>query len=119
MNLLSLLLGSAFDSILEYTNESMSVHKLQLTAPTEFHLFLGTMLLTSSFNAYIETMWEMMHILSKDKCMSHERYNQILNNLHGFDITHCMILHVAGSWADQQNKSKHCHLLEKRYMNAQ
>jgi len=87
--------------MLEYTNESMSVHRLQLIAPSEFHLFLGTMLLSSSSNASIDTMWEMMWTLSKDKCMSHERYYQILNNLRGFDMSRCMILHYTGSWDNQ------------------
>ncbi len=58
VSIFSLLFGSAFDSILEYTNELMSVHNLQLIAPSEFHLFLGTMLLSSLFNTSVETMWE-------------------------------------------------------------
>jgi len=114
VNLFSLLLGSAFDSILEFTNESMSVHKLQLVAPSEFRLFLGTMFLSSSFNASVETMWEMMRVLSKDKCMTRERYNQIMNNLRGFDMTRRMILDVSASWNDQRNKLKNLHSLEKK-----
>jgi hypothetical protein len=47
VNIFSLLFGLAIESILEYTNESMSVHKLQLIGPGEFCLFLGTMLLSS------------------------------------------------------------------------
>jgi hypothetical protein len=89
----------------------MSIHKLQLIAPSEFHLFLGTMLLSSSFNASIDTMWEMMQTLSKDKCMTCERYNQILNNLSGFDMSRHMILHYTGSWDNQGNKLKNLHLL--------
>jgi len=100
--------------MLEYTNESMSIHKLQLISPSEFRLFLGTMLLSSSFNASIDTMWEMMRTLSKDKCMTRERYNQILNNLRGFDMSRRMILHYTGSWDDQRNKLKNLHLLEKK-----
>jgi hypothetical protein len=117
VNLFSLLIGSAFDSMLEYTNESMSIHKLQLIAPSEFCLFLGTMLLSSSFNASIDTMWEMMRTLSKDKCMTRERYNQILNNLRGFDMSRRMILHYTGSWDDQRNKLKNLHLLGKKISN--
>jgi hypothetical protein len=114
VNIFSLLFGSAIDCILEYTNESMSVHKLQLIGPSEFRLFLGTMLLSSSFNTSVETMWQMMMLLSKDKCMSRVRYNKILNNLCGFDLNYHMILHYSGSWVDQQNKLKNLHLLEKK-----
>jgi hypothetical protein len=115
VNLFSLLIGSAFYYMLEYTIESMSIHRLQLIAPSVFCLFLGTMLMSSFFNASIDIMWEMMQTLSKDKCMSHERYKQILNNLRGFDMSRRMILHYTGSWDDQQNKLKNLHLLEKKF----
>jgi hypothetical protein len=101
VNIFSLLFGSAIDCVLEYTNESMSVHNLQLIGPSEFRLFLGTMLLSSSFNTSVETMWEMMMLLTNDKCMTRVRYNQILNNLRGFDVNRRTILHYSGSWVDQ------------------
>ena len=59
-------------------------------------------------------MWEMMRVLSKDKCMTRERYNQIMNNLRGFDMTRRMILDVSASWNDQRNKLKNLHSLEKK-----
>ena len=75
VNIFSLLLGSALDSILEFTNESMRLRKLQLVRPAEFRQFLGTMFLSSSFNASVPNTWKMMELISENKCMCRERYN--------------------------------------------
>jgi hypothetical protein len=114
VNIFSLLFGQAIDSILEFTNESLSTRNLQLMSPSEFRLFLGTMLLSSSFNASVETMWDMMRSVSNSKCMSKQRYNQVLSNLRGFDVSKRMVQEVTGSWCDQRNKLRNLHFLEKR-----
>jgi hypothetical protein len=55
----------------------------------------------------------MMELVSANKCMRRERYNQILNNLHGFDMSKRSILQIEASWSDQRNKLNKLHMLEK------
>ncbi len=59
-------------------------------------------------------MWRMTELVSGNKCMRRERYNQILNNLHGFDMSKRSILQLEASWSDQQNKLSKLHMLEKK-----
>jgi hypothetical protein len=81
VNVFMLLLSNALDSIMEYTNEGLNSSGLFPLIHVEFHCFLGTLLLSSVFNASVAKSWEMMSNLTGGESMVCERFVQILNNL--------------------------------------
>jgi len=54
LNLFHLLISSAFDSIIEFTNESLNEKNLIPLSYGDFCCFIGTLLMTSVFNTSIE-----------------------------------------------------------------
>lgn len=66
INIFHLLFSNAFDSLLEYTNESLNEKKLLPLSNGEFRKFMGTLLLSSVFNTSVEKSWNLMGSLTKD-----------------------------------------------------
>jgi hypothetical protein len=116
LNLFHLLISTAFDSLLEYTNESLNEKRLLPLSYGDFRSFIGTLLLSSVFNTSIENAWTLMGSCTSNKHMPRERFVQILTNLHGYDMRHHIINTSNSWWIDQQNTLDHLHALgEKNY----
>jgi hypothetical protein len=81
INLFHLLISSAFDSLLEYTNESLNEKRLIPLSNGEFRKFIGTLLLSSVFNTSTEKSWNLMGSLTSNKPMSREHFIQVLKKL--------------------------------------
>jgi hypothetical protein len=114
INIFHLLFSNAFDSLLEYTNDSLNEKKLLPLSYGEFRKFMGTLLLSSVINTSVEKSWSLMGSLTKDKHMPRERFVQILTNLRGFDMRRRIINSSSARWIDQRNTLDHLHLLEKK-----
>jgi hypothetical protein len=69
VNVLMLLLSNAMDNSMEYINESLNCNGLIPITPVEFLCFIGTLLLSSVFNASAKRAWEMMDKVTGGKCM--------------------------------------------------
>jgi len=67
LNIFHLLISNAFDSLIEYTNESLNKKKLLPLSYGEFRKIIGTLLLSSVFNSSVDQSWKMMGSLMKDK----------------------------------------------------
>jgi predicted RNA-binding protein (virulence factor B family) len=67
LNIFLLLISNAFDSLIEYTNESLNKKKLLPLSYGEFRKIIGTLLLSSVFNSSVDQSWKMMGSLMKDK----------------------------------------------------
>ena len=65
VNVFMLLLSNALDNIMEYTNESLNCNGLIPMSHVEFCCFLGTLLLSSAFNASqtAKKTWEMIGLV--------------------------------------------------------
>jgi hypothetical protein len=113
INLFHLLISSAFDSLLEYSNESLNEKRLIPLSYREFRKFIGTLLLSSVFNRSAEQSWNLMGSLTSNKHMSREQFIQILTNLGGYDINWRIIQSTNSRWTDQRN------VLEKKVLNDQ
>jgi hypothetical protein len=74
INLFHLLISSAFDSLLEYTNESLNEKRLFPLSYGEFRKFISTLLLSSVFNTSVEQSWNLMGCLTANKHMCRERF---------------------------------------------
>jgi hypothetical protein len=107
-------LSSAFDSLLEYTNESLNEKRLIPLSYGEFRKFIGTLLLSSVFNTSAEQSWNLMGCLTANKHMCRECFVQVLSNLRGYDVTRRIISSSNSRWIDQRNTLGHLHLLEKK-----
>jgi hypothetical protein len=103
INLFHLLISSAFDSLLEYTNESLNEKRLIPLSYGEFRKFIGTLLLSSVFNTSAEQSWNLMGCLTANKHMCRERFVQVLSNLRGYDVTRRIISSSNSRWIDQRN----------------
>jgi hypothetical protein len=100
VNTFILLLSNALDNIMEYTNESLNCNGLIPVSHVEFCCFLGTLLLSSAFNASAKKTWEMMDVVTGGKSITCERFVQVLNNLSGYSVQHRMIEDARSSWTD-------------------
>jgi len=63
VNVFMLLLSNALDIIMEYTNEFLNFNGLIPVSHVAFHCFLGTLLLSSAFNASAKKTWGMMDVV--------------------------------------------------------
>jgi hypothetical protein len=63
VNVFMLLLSNALDIIMEYTNELLNCNGLIPVSHVAFHHFLGTLLLSSAFNASAKKTWGMMDVV--------------------------------------------------------
>jgi hypothetical protein len=106
INLFHLLISSAFDSLLEYSNESLNEKRLIPLSYREFRKFIGTLLLSSVFNRSAEQSWNLMGSLTSNKHMSREQFIQILTNLGGYDINWRIIQSTNSRWTDQRKRKK-------------
>jgi hypothetical protein len=109
INLFHLLISSAFESLLEYTNESLNDKNLIPLSYREFRKFIGMLLVSTIFNTSAEQAWSLMGLLTSNKHMVRERFIQVLMSLRGYDVRHQNI-----RWIDQQNTLDHLHILEKK-----
>jgi hypothetical protein len=114
LNLFHLLISTAFDSIIEFTNESLNEKNLIPLSYGVFRCFIGTLLMTSVFNTSVEKSWELMSLCTSNKHMSHERFIQVLTNLRGYDVRRRIINNPNARWIDQRNMLDHLHTLEKK-----
>jgi len=110
VNLFHLLISSAFDSLLEYTNESLNDKNLIPLSYGE----IGMLLLSTIFNTSTEQAWSLMGLLTSNKHMVRERFIQLLTNLRGYDVRPRIISSSTSWWLDQQNTLDHLHILEKK-----
>jgi hypothetical protein len=114
INLFHLLISSGFDSLLEYTNESLNEKWLIPFSYGEFQKFIGTLLLSSVFNTSTEQSWNLMGSLTLNKHMSREHFVQVLTNLQRYNIRRRIIQSPNSHWTDQRNMLDHLHVLEKK-----
>jgi hypothetical protein len=114
LSLFHLLISTAFDSIIEFTNESLNEKPLIPLSYGEFHCFIGTLLMTSVFNTSVEKSWELMSLCTLNKHVSCERFIQLLTNLRGYDVRRRIINNLNACWIDQHNQLDHLHTLEKK-----
>ena len=114
VNVFMLLLSNALDSIMEYTNEALNSCGLFPLSHVEFRCFLGTLLLSSAFNASATKVWEMMSNLTAGKSMVRERFVQILNNLRGYTVQARIIEDASSTWTNQRNQLDQIDMLEKK-----
>jgi hypothetical protein len=114
LNFFHLLISTAFDSIIEFTNELLNEKNLIPLSYGEFHCFIGTLLMTSVFNSSVEKSLELMSLCTSNKQMSRERFIQVLSNLRGYDVRRQIINNPNARWIDQRNKLDHLHTLEKK-----
>ncbi len=104
LNLFTYLLSSGLEYIIEYLNESLTRMGLNKTSTHEFRRFIGTLLLLSSFNLSTEQSWDLMEKITNNKVMINERFNEIMKNLRGFEVS---MRHGGGrssTWCDQKDK---------------
>jgi hypothetical protein len=86
---------------------------LNKTSTHEFRRFIGMLLLLSSFNLSTEQSWDLMEKITNNKVMSNERFNEIMKNLCGFEVS---MRHGGGrssTWCDQKDKFQFFHFLEE------
>jgi hypothetical protein len=87
LNLFTFLLSSGLEYIIEYLNESLTRMGLNKTSMHEFRWFIGTLLLLSSFNLSTEQSWDLMEKITNNKVIINERFNEIIKNLCGFEVS--------------------------------
>ena len=87
LNIFSLLMSSSFDFMLEYTNESMTQKGIMKATQAEFRRFIGTLLLSTTFNLSTDYSWSLMEQISNNKVMMKDRFNEILYNLRGYEVS--------------------------------
>jgi hypothetical protein len=113
LNLFTFLLSSRLEYIIEYLNKSLTRMGLNKTSMHEFRRFLGTLLLLSLFNLSTQQSWDLMEKITNNKVMSNEGFNEIIKNLHGFEVN----MHHGGgpssTWCDQKDKFQFFHFLEE------
>jgi hypothetical protein len=112
LNLFTFLLSSGLEYIIEYLNESLTRMGLNKTSMHEFRRFIGTLLLLGSFNLSTEQSWDLMEKITNNKVMSNERFNEIMKNLRGFEVS---MRHGGGrssTLCDQKDKFQFFHFLE-------
>ena len=114
LSLFHLLISTAFDSIIEFTNESLNEKNLIPLSYGELRCFIGTLLMTSVFNTSVEKSWELMSLCTLNKHVSCERFIQLLTNLRGYDVRRRIINNLNACWIDQHNQLDHLHTLEKK-----
>jgi len=119
LNLFHVLIYSAFDTLVEYTNEALNDRNLLPLMYGEFRSFLGTLFLSSVFNTSADQAWELMSSCTSNKIMPRERFVQVLTNLRGYDIRRRIIANPSAQWIDQRNKLDHLHRLEKKFLKGQ
>ena len=93
------LLSNAMDYVKENINESFNCNGFIPMCHVEFCCFLGILLLSSAFNASAKKNWEMMDKGTGGKSMACEHFVQVLNNLRGYNMQHCLITNVRSSWS--------------------
>ncbi len=114
LNLFHLLILSAFDALIEYTNESLNEKQLLPLTYGEFRQFLGTLFLSSVFNTSVQQSWSIMNLCTGGKHMCRERFIQVLSNLRGYDMRRRIIQGQQDRWINQRNTLDHLHALEKK-----
>jgi hypothetical protein len=114
INLFHLLLSSAFDALLEYTNESLNDRGLIPLSYGEFRSFLGTLFLSSVFNTSADQSWTLMGLCTGNRNMTRERFIQVLTNLRGYDVRRRIINAPQSEWIDQRNTLENLHTIEKK-----
>jgi hypothetical protein len=114
LNLFHLLISSAFDALIEYTNESLNEKQLLPLTYGEFRQFLGTLFLSSVFNTSVQQSWSIMNLCTGGKHMCRERFIQVLSNLRGYDMRRRIIQGQQDRWINQRNTLDHLHALEKK-----
>jgi hypothetical protein len=119
VNIFCLLLTTAMDAIIEYTNESLASKGLLSMSYGEFHQFLVTLLLSSSFNTSASTSLKIMEACTRKKNTTRERFIQVLCNLRVYDGRRRVITAATSNWIDQRNRLDHLHSLEKKWFNIQ
>jgi hypothetical protein len=87
LNLFTFLLSSGLEYIIEYLNESLTRMGLNKTSTHEFRQFIGTLLLLRLFNLSTEQSWDLIEKITNNKVMSNERFNEIIKNLRGFEVS--------------------------------
>jgi len=87
LNMFTFLLSSGLEYIIEYLNESLTRMGLNKTSTHEFRQFIGTLLLLRLFNLSTEQSWDLIEKITNNKVMSNERFNEIIKNLRGFEVS--------------------------------
>ncbi len=113
LNLFHLLISSAFDALIEYTNESLNEKQLLPLTYGEFR-FLRTLFLSSVFNTSAQQSWSIMNLCTGGQQMCMERFIQVVSNLRGYDMRRRIIQGQQDRWINQRNTLDHLHALEKK-----
>jgi hypothetical protein len=114
LNIFSLLMSASFDYLLEYTNESLTHNGLRKLSTPEFRRFLGTLLLSSTFNVSTDLTWSLLESLTNKNIMSRERFNVVLQNLRGFEVLGRSVDYSSLEWKDQKDLLHNLHFLEDK-----
>jgi hypothetical protein len=112
LQIFCLLLSSGLDNIIEYTKESLSKKGFNNTSTYEFRHFLGTIFLLSSLNLSIKLNRNLMQKITGDKAISNEHFNELIQNLRGFEMGIHFGEGPSSAWCDHKDKFWHFHFLE-------
>jgi hypothetical protein len=108
INLFYLLISSAFDSLLNYTIESLNDKRL---IPLSHGRYAS---LVHCVHYICRAIMEHEGISHVKKHMGRENFIQILTTLHGYVARHRIIITYTSRWIDQCNAFDHLHVFEKK-----
>ena len=76
---------------------------------------MGTLLLLSNFNLSTKLNWDLMDKITGGKVMSNQRFNDIIKNLRGFEMSIRQPNKTNKfQWCDQKDKLQFIHYIEEK-----
>ncbi len=114
VNVFQLLTPPAMECVLEYSNESLNLNARTPMSPSEFCLFIGTLLLTATFNLSMNHTFSIMETITGGSNLKVDRFREILHNLRGYDCSSRSTTTSAFEWDDQRNLLHNLHPLEQK-----
>jgi len=114
LNVFNILAQNGLDNILEYTNESVNLSSCPNISKNEFRRFLGTLLLSSTFNLSMDHSFDLMEKLTGCANVKLDRFREILHNIKGYDCSNRKEHRTSDQWSDQRNLLHNLHPLEQK-----
>jgi hypothetical protein len=112
LNVFIILAQNGLDNILD--NESMNLSSCPNVCTNEFHQFLGTLLLSSTFNLSMDHSFDLMEKLTGCSNVKLDHFREILHNIKRYGCSNRKEHRTSDQWSDQRNLLHNLHQLEQK-----